>query len=238
MKLEYLNGVRITKLPHEMSPLESAISRYEELAKKHYDKASAASDLPEDKRQAALNASLQHLERERALLSTIFDVQAELDVYREQGLGATKGTEKERTAALNMMRAEAHHPTELLERYMRAEGTPKPSPQHTAHHIVPGKGKLPRVTSRTRFHLHIHGIRINDPANGVYLVAKDKDTPHWSMPKSTGHLTYHTIQYEQWVNQAVVHLSNIDFIKTKLQIVGRLLQNNESKQAIPKLKQV
>ena len=36
MELEYKNGVRLTKLYHEMSPLEVAIHNYEEMAKKHY----------------------------------------------------------------------------------------------------------------------------------------------------------------------------------------------------------
>ena len=73
MKLEYLNGVRITKLLHEMSPLEAAINNYETLAEKHINrfqkmaKKHYAKDttLTEDERKAELEASLKHLGLER-----------------------------------------------------------------------------------------------------------------------------------------------------------------------------
>lgn len=119
---------------------------------------------------------------------------------------------------------------------MRAEGQIKPSHKHTAHHIVPGKGKLEMVTAQTRIHLHLHGIRINDPANGVYLIHNDADTPHWSMPNSRGHRKYHTHEYERWVSQKVRTQTNIDYIKTQLQLIGRILQDNEPKNAIPAIK--
>ena len=119
---------------------------------------------------------------------------------------------------------------------MRAEGMPKPSSQHTAHHIEPGKGKLEMLIARTRLHLHLYGIRINDPANGIYLIQKDEDTPHWSMPNSRGHLKYHTHTYEQWIAQKLKPLKNIDVLKTQLQIIGRILQDNEPKNVISVVK--
>jgi len=233
MKLEYMNGVRTTMLYHEMSPLDAAITRYEELAEKHYAKTST---LTGAEREKALKESRAHLESERKRLETISDVQAGLEQYRKAGLAATKENRKNKATALNMMVAERHHPTAVLEKYMLAEGAVKPSLKHTAHHIVPGKGKLEILTGRTRLHLHQHGIRINDPANGVYLVSVDKDTPHWSMPKSRGHKTYHTEDYERWVSQKIRALRNIDFIKTQLQVIGRILQDNEPKNAIPVIK--
>ena len=230
MKLEYQNGVRITKLVHEMTPLEVAINRYEELAKKHYAKAGTGL---ETERKAELDESLKHLDLERERLGAISDVQAGLEKYREAGLKVKSGNRTESINALTMMTAEKHHPTAILEKYMRAEGKPKLSSKHTAHHIVPGKGLLEQLTGRTRLHLHKHGIRINDPANGVYLVAVDRDTPHWSMPNSRGHKKYHTKDYERWVFQKVTSQDNIDFIKTQLQVIGRILQDNEPKAAIP-----
>ena len=233
VKLEYQNGVRVSLLVHEQSPFERMLDRYTELAKKHYAK-SKNTNLTKEERAKELKSSLDFLAHERRLLNTIAGVQAELDTYRATGNLVKQGTKSERSASLAYLEAENHHPTEDLERYMRAEGVPKPSAKHTAHHIVPGRGKLRALTNRTRVHLHIHGIRINDPANGVYLVHKDEDTPHWSMPKSKGHLTYHTHEYERWMSQKIGALNHVDIIKTQLQIIGRLLQNNEPKNVISK----
>lgn len=178
----------------------------------------------------------QHLQQERRTIEALMSVQDQLDKYREGGEKATTGTLKERVDVLAMMQNEKHHPTDTLEKYMRVEGVPKPSPLHTAHHIVPGKGKLPVVTGRTRMHLHTNGIRINDPANGVYLVRRDRETPHWSMPSSRGHLKYHTHDYERWVAQRIQHFHNMDVIKTQLQVIGKILQENEPKAALDAIK--
>jgi hypothetical protein len=90
--------------------------------------------------------------------------------------------------------------------------------------------------TRARIHMHVNGIRINDPANGVYLLTKDKYTPHWSMPNSRGHLKYHTSEYEKWVSNKVRGVKGMDYIKTQLQVIGRLLQQNEPKTAIAMMK--
>lgn len=242
MKLEYLHGERITKLIHEMTPLEAAINSYEEAAHKLIDRyeklakahASASPSGTEEQRKAELKECTRFLEIERGKLAVISDVQGRLAAYRKSALAATVGTGKERDTVIRRLSAESHHPTGDLEAFMRAEGIPKPSSKHTAHHIVPGKGKDPVVNGRTRLHLHRFGIGINDPANGVYLLHKDEYTPHWSMPLSRGHRKYHTTFYETWVSNRIRALKNIDAIKTQLQIIGRILQQNEPKD-IPKL---
>lgn len=235
MDLEYCNGIRINKMYHEMSPLEAAIHRYENMAKRHYDLINAKGALDEKKCKEREDA-LACLKAERIKLDSIASIQGQLQEYRERGLDATRGDVKERVKAVRTLRSEKHHPTEVLEKYMFAEGQVKPSRLHTAHHIVPGAGKLKELTARTRAHLHSHGIRINDPANGVYLLNKDEYAPHWSMPNSRGHLKYHTHDYERWVSNKVRVLSNIDTIKTQLQIIGRLLQQHEPKTVIPQSK--
>jgi hypothetical protein len=237
MKLEYLHGERITKLIHEMTPLEMAIHSYEEAAQKTLDRyeklakanANEKSTKTESERKAELAECLRFLELERLKLEKIADVQGQLAAYRASALGATRGTSKERDTVLRRLSAEKHHPTGDLEAFMRAEGIPKPSSKHTAHHIVPGRGKDPVINGRTRLHLHRFGIGINDPANGVYLVHDDEFTPHWSMPLSRGHRKYHTKLYETWISNRIRALKDIDFIKTQLQIIGRILQQNEPK---------
>lgn len=237
MKLEYLHGQRMTKLIHEMTPLEMAIHSYEEAAHRTLDryqklaKAHLAADQTktEKERAAELTECLRFLELERLKLEKISDVQNQLAVYQASALKATQGTTTERNKALRQLELEEHHPTCDLEAYMRAEGIPKPSSKHTAHHIAPGRGKDLVINGRTRLHLHRYGIGINDPANGVYLLGKDEFTPHWSMPFSRGHKKYHTKQYEVWVLNRIRGLKNIDAIKTQLQIIGRILQQNEPK---------
>lgn len=149
MKLEYLHGQRMTKLVHEMTPLEMAIHSYEEtaqktieryqkLAKEHFDGGKTQTD---KERESELKDCIQFLELERMKLEKISDVQGQLAIYRESALRATQGSTTERNAAIRRLELEEHHPTSNLEAYMRAEGVPKPSSKHTAHHIVPGKGK-------------------------------------------------------------------------------------------------
>ncbi|WNZ54775.1 AHH domain-containing protein [Microbulbifer sp. ZKSA002] len=211
------------------------IQDYEQKAEKFYSGGNAVNSLDKE-RKAEREKALKYLDQERRTIEAMMDVQEQLAKYRAVGEGALSGTLKERTDTLQVMEKEKHHPTDTLEKYMRAEGVPKPSPLHTAHHIVPGKGKLPVVTGRARMHLHRHGIRINDPANGVYLVRRDDDTPHWSMPESTGHLTYHTHEYERWVARRIQGFRDMDTIKTQLQVIGRILQENEPDTAITEIK--
>lgn len=226
MKIEYKNGVRITSMYHELDPLDAAIRRYEEKAEAHFEAIRKKGKLTKEQQEAKENA-LAFLNKERRTLDAIASVQGQLAEYRERGLDATRGKDEDQVKAMGMMREEQHHPTAILEGYMRAEAVPKPSPEHTAHHIVPGKGKLKQVTARTRAHLHAFGIRINDPANGVYLLTKDASAPHWLMPHSRGHLKYHTHDYERWISGKVMLQLDIDRIKSQLQEIGRFLQENE-----------
>lgn len=231
-EFEYRNGVRLFQLEHEKSQFERMLDRYTAKAKHHFN-VKMSKTLTQDERDVKLREALKELEHERRHLETMAIIQAELDTYREAGLRVKSGTAIDRKSALNMMAAEKHHGTETLEKYMRAEGVPKPSSKHTAHHIVPGSGKLKVLMNQIRVHLHLNGIRINDPANGVYLLHRDEYTPHWSMPASRGHLKYHTHDYERWVASRIRPLKNIDAIKTNLQIIGRMLQSHEPK-SLPK----
>jgi F0F1-type ATP synthase membrane subunit b/b' len=111
MKLEYLNGVRVTLLDHEKSPFERMLDRYNDMVEKHY---SDASTQTEKEREQKLKAAKKHLEHERRHLETIASVQAQLDEYRKVGLGAVNGDQKEKLKIRNVLLAEKHHPTEVL----------------------------------------------------------------------------------------------------------------------------
>lgn len=233
MQPEYSNGVRITKHYHEMDPLEAAISRYEDMARRHYSLENSTLEMPKEKREAKLAESLRYLQMERMHLETINSVRTQLAIYQAKGNEVFSTQKGEAAAVLNMMNAEDHHPTAVLEKHMRAENVPKPTKYHTAHHILPGKGQYEQMAiSRARLKMHLQGVRINDPVNGVYLVSKDKNTPHWSMPKSRGHLKYHTADYEKYVSMKVASLNDKAVLKTQLQLIGKILQQNEPKTAI------
>ncbi|ACR11742.1 hypothetical protein TERTU_4147 [Teredinibacter turnerae T7901] len=238
MKLEYRNGVRITQFDHELSPLEAAMRRFQEnideqqqLANEHYDNS------VDPKKEEARKSALAYLAMERQQLATLAGLYEQLEEYRKLESKVVSKDKKTAIHARDVMLTEEHHPTDDLEMYMRAEGVPKPSSQHTAHHICPGSGRWEKNLIRnTRIHMHSHGVRINDPANGVYLLHKDDYTPHYSMPNSRGHLTYHTREYEKLVAGRISTLPSRDVIKTQLQVIGRLLQQNEPKGAFAKMR--
>lgn len=234
MELEYRNGVRITKFAHEKDAFEAALDEYERRLTDYYKDPSRSRN--ETKRRKATAEAMHFLNMERAKLNTISSIQAQLREYRAIGMnGADENSDiKTRVAASRMMIAEEHHPTEVLEENMAAEGVPKPSAKHSAHHICPGKGKLPELTRQTRVHIHSFGVRINDPANGVYLLTYDASAPHWSMPDSRGHRTYHTHDYERMVWERIIPLMGQDEIKTQLQVIGRLMQQHNVKVMIDK----
>lgn len=210
--MEYLNGVRLTPHLHELSPLEAAIEKFAQQAKKFHQQRKINVDpheTPEQrkKREDELAIALKHLEHERRLATVITDVQTQLQTYRDQlhSKNSTSGTER-KTYRLTM-KSEAHHPSKILAKFMRADGRPAPSPIHTAHHVIPGRGKT-SFAARARIALHASDIRINDPANGVWMVRRRRDKGHWSMPDSNSHSEIHTKNYEVWIFKNTVGIND------------------------------
>lgn len=246
MDFQYNNGVFADHYNINRTPLEASIARYEANVKrlekvthKHYDQGEKLTEAQKLKRTGEKKEALDFLKRERQKLAVMGQVQRGLEKYHEEGMKTVTGDKKTRTSTLNVLISEAHHPTSELEQYMRAEGIPKPTPYHTAHHICPGSGQYEQEKIfNARLHMHTMGIRINDPANGVYLLTKDSYTPHYTMPNSRGHLKYHTREYENLVSQRIINLQSGDLIKTNLQVIGRILQQNEPKSAFEKMRAV
>lgn len=104
-------------------------------------------------------------------MENIVDIQTKLELYRAEGRkaihkpGMSVSDFKSKQTELQV---EEHHRADALEKFMRAVPIPKPSRNHTAHHIVPGKGKT-QYAYRARVRIHLFGVRINDPDNGVWL---------------------------------------------------------------------
>ena len=228
--MKYLHGERTFLFEHEKNMLDRAIDRYDSLATKYYSKSNDPScDSPDvrDSRKRELADIKHQLECQRLSLDHMASIQTQLDAYREQGAAATQGSRQEGTQKQKGLLAEGHHGNDLgkLEKYMQATGNPKPDSRHTAHHIVPGKGKT-RFANLSRVHMHRFGIRINDPGNGVWLPTYAKYTPLWSMPESKGHLEYHTHGYEQWVRKKINAKSSEPAIRMELTLIGKMLQEN------------
>ena len=177
-------------------------------------------------RDDQLEFERKHLKRQRRHLTVLSSIQAKLDEYREEGREALVGTREERKMTRKNLEAEPHHPTKVLARFMAAEGKPKPSPNHSAHHIVPGKGRI-NATYLARVHMHISGIRINDPDNGVWLPTSKKHTPHWSMPSALAHKQYHTKVYESTVSNRIRSKSTEQAIRRELNFIEKQIIENQ-----------
>ncbi|MFE8070139.1 AHH domain-containing protein [Marinobacteraceae bacterium S3BR75-40.1] len=196
--------------PADPTPLELAIHNYEvACVKYHNDKMSLeCADISAEERRKRLLAQerdWKHLQQRKRALAVHAQLQSELEQYRaENSQKPPKELEKE-----------AHHPTTKLTKHLFAVGEPQPSPKHAAHHIIMGKGRhRVQLMATARFNLHMYGIGINDPVNGVWLAHNRKNSEYWRVPESTSdkpkhwatpespvHLTIHGKNYEQWIGR-------------------------------------
>lgn len=211
------------------SLLDIALDNYDIQASRYYKQLNELEKSPtnvRDERKKALEVTKRHLEGQRMTSEAMASVQAKLDTYREEGRQLVSIRGDTGIQGRRKLQDEKHHPTYKLGRYMLADGKPKPSPQHAAHHIVPGKGRTPEAYL-ARTHMHIRGIRINDPDNGVWLPRARQFTPHWSMPQAPAHLQCHTNEYEYKVSQRIRGWLVEQQIRSELQLIGKLLQQNQ-----------
>jgi hypothetical protein len=170
-------------------------------------------------REKELSDVLKHLKNERRRIAVFAQLERRLIEYQLQG------TQSADENPFDMM-LEKHHPTRILARNMRASGRPRPSKRHSPHHIVQGKGKHPD-TADTRLNLHIFGIRINDPDNGVWMPMEKADKGHWSMPHAPAHSEIHTYNYETWVNHLIGPLDSEQAIRAALTRIRSLLRDGK-----------
>ncbi|WP_417355054.1 MULTISPECIES: AHH domain-containing protein [Gammaproteobacteria] len=223
----------IPERPNDPSPLELAIYNFEvECAKYHNSKNTTAGlkDLSKEernKRQAAQQRDWQHLQRRKKAIAMHSKLSSELQAYQADS----------KLKDPRELLEEKHHPTRKLSRNLHAVGEVKPSPKHAAHHIVMGKGQYSEGRMHdVRLSLHMYGVGINDPRNGVWLahntvgsedwsVAKKEQKPrHWASPDSPIHLTMHGANYENWIVTILgtpfmeerTFMAHLNGIKTKL----------------------
>ena len=193
-----------------MSPLERAINEFENKAESFHSNKSTLD--PEE-----LNRKKNHLNLQRMTTEACAQVQAQLDIYREEAR-KKKLSNKD----------EEHHPTDTLAKFMSAEGHPKPDINCECHHIVQGKGRSQIFATQARLKLHMCGIGINDPDNGVWLPSNIKDVPHWAMRKALPHKVIHTAKYDQWVATKMLAANSEPVARVILGNLRRDLKNGEA----------
>lgn len=214
----------------ELSPLEQAIARFEAKAQAYYsDKSKVPStESPEQRaiREQASEEALRHLANERRHAVVQIQVQARLEQYRNAYRALDHHGRAERKQMRQAMTAEKHHPTTVLAAFMRADGRAQPSPNFTAHHLVPGIGRTERA-AMARVNLHFYNVRINDPDNGVWLPRSKKDKGHWAMPNAPAHAEIHTYNYEMWVAANVADVSDEVMLRARLLRLRCLLRDGK-----------
>ncbi len=190
----------VSPLPHLVRPsdptaLELVIHRFEQEAATHHHKRALLAKAKADSKEAALQKQAldrdwEHLQFQRRKLAAHAQLQSDLDAYREDAKVSDAATLLE----------EHHHTNTKLARNLTAVAEPKPSPDHEAHHIVLGKGRWQKMRMMAaRLTLHMHGIGINDPVNGVWLPGKKSDKGHWATPSAPAHREIHRYNYETWI---------------------------------------
>ncbi len=225
MNLKYTPTL-VPSRPDNPTPLELAIYQYEKSCASFHNKKNAAapkSETPKelDERVSLRDQDWQHLQLRKISLREQAKLEKKLKEYRAASL---KKSPQE-------LKQENHHPTDKLESNLTAIGEVKPSRVHEPHHIIMGKGQyLPAEMMMARLSLHMHGIGINDPVNGVWLANYKKnsetwripestidDPKHWATPNSPTHRPMHGKNYELWVAGALGNLSQSkELFSTKL----------------------
>jgi hypothetical protein len=188
-----------------------AIYNYELKAKAFYDKKVKLEKSEDPQVINQLNQDYNHLESERSRIASFVTLQTSLENYRKANDLADQST----------LMKESHHSPNRLSKYLTAAGEPKPTANHEAHHIIPGKGQsLQLALTRVRLNLHFHAIGINDPLNGVWLYGKSKGKElDWATYDAVSHRRIHRHNYEQWIFMTLRNkTSKIEFVNKLRQI--------------------
>lgn len=96
-----------------------------------------------------------------------------------------------KTMSQESLLAEKHRPQKMA-RYMSATGAGKKPPNTATHSIVSGNHVEAKAARKI---LARFKIRIDDPANGVFLPKNKKNVPHSHMPNASNHAEIHTEDY-------------------------------------------
>ncbi|MPW29940.1 hypothetical protein F9L16_13175 [Agarivorans sp. B2Z047] len=211
--------------PSNPNALELAIYQFELKAKKFHDAKLAGVPASSEEEKALLEKmtrDYEHLEAEKSRITGLVIAQESLKAYREACS----------SASLKDLKEEAHHPTDRLARHLASVGEPKPTKRREPHHIVCGKGKFLRSRMmRARLNLHLNGIGINDPSNGVWMINFHKNKPEdWATPSTPSHRGIHRYNYETWITR---HLGQTSLQKDIFERRLRHIKNQIKSGSLP-----
>lgn len=202
LQMEYAHGKRMTPLHHEAeNEFETRLELFKKKARNHYSKKPPANETPAEKkaRLEQEKADFAHLKQEALHLETLGFIHARLETYQKNNRAKPGETMQEARAREKRLKNESHHPTDELESNMRAMGRAKPSSNHTAHHVVPGRGWTENA-NKARVRMHLYGVGINDGDNGAWMLKAARLKPHhWFNELANSHKEIHTYNYEMWL---------------------------------------
>lgn len=214
--------------PKSATPLELAIYQFEQNCCEYHKRKAIGAPAGEtakqkEERNLAFQKEWACLQQERNKVIILTQIQAQLEKYRAENKEKRVGE----------LRGEDHHPTGDLVKHLAAVGEPKPSPNHDAHHIIPGKGRYQQdLIKRARTNLHMAGIGIQDPRNGIFLPRYKKHKGHWSMPNAPAHREIHRYNYETWIHSKFQHPMTEQALSGELLVVKAMLRDGNHPKAI------
>lgn len=199
--------------PSNPTPLELAINRFQREAVRVRQNLQQEPK-PDGMALKKIKEDLAFLDRELIRISTQSSLQSNLSEYRE-------GNKQKKSHELVR---EPHHPTKQLVSHLYAVAEPQPSKNHHPHHIVMGKGNARMM--RTRLQMHLYGIGINDPVNGIWLPRSTAFEGHFTTPKAPPHSRIHSHNYQTWISDSLVNIrkSETQFVN-KLRIIKLDIKN-------------
>lgn len=233
--MEYAHGKRLTPLHHELeNEFERRLQQLKMKASVHYGKPPPENETPDQKakRLAQQKADFVHLEAEARHIETLGFVYARLESYQKTNRATPGESLQDARARQKRLMKEAHHPIDILDSNMRAQGRPKPSPNHTAHHVAPGRGWTENA-NRARVRMHLYGLGINDGDNGAYMLkAKQFKPHHWFAPHAQAHKEIHTQNYELWVWHKIQKANSEADLRLNLRTIGNMLETGAQPKAV------
>jgi hypothetical protein len=108
------------------------------------------------------------------------------------------------------------HSSELLGKFMRANGMPRPGARWETHHLISGNHPEAEA-SRAIFADEDITMRIDDPDNGCWMPKTKADARPTLYPNAIGHNRIHRERYYNWI------FNSISIMKTSGQVSAFLL---------------
>lgn len=154
-----------------------------------------------------------YITQEIAHMKAMTKVQVQLDTYQVESALFSTDELLEHTG-------DSH----VLGEFMRVSGKAKPNYRWDAHHIV-SSGHTEAAALRGI--MALLKLRINDPANGVWLPRRTQDTGQKPYERAVPHSRIHRQNYYDWLNEKLLHIRTLDQFTETLSIIEDLLLTSQ-----------